>query len=97
MSQLNIGEIIIVLVLTVVLFILMRNFYNWYFRISERVELQMETNRLLKLLLEKNNTRHNVDSQSILEASNGVTDLNNPEDFEKVISAFSQKTENPSK
>jgi len=38
------------------IWLILRHFICWYYKINERVELQKRTNELLELLIEKNNS-----------------------------------------
>jgi hypothetical protein len=40
--------VFVVICVTVILFLIMRNIALWYLKINERIELQKETNKLLE-------------------------------------------------
>jgi hypothetical protein len=52
MSEPIIG-ILTALVILIVIFLIIRELVMWYWKINERIELQKETNELLKKLIEK--------------------------------------------
>jgi hypothetical protein len=45
--------ILIALIVFIVIFLILRELVMWYWKINERIELQKETNELLKKLIEK--------------------------------------------
>jgi hypothetical protein len=51
--------LIILLIIILFLFIIFRNLVCWYFKINERIELQTETNNLLRQLVKKNDNSNN--------------------------------------
>lgn len=52
-------SLILVIALSVLIFIVTRMFWLWYFKIEERTELQREQNELLKAILQKINPSNN--------------------------------------
>jgi hypothetical protein len=49
--------LIISLIVAIAFFILIRELVCWYYKINVRIELQTETNSLLKRLVEKNESK----------------------------------------
>lgn len=45
--------VFVVICVTVILFLIIRNIILWYFKINERTELQKETNNLLENIFKK--------------------------------------------
>ena len=45
--------VFVVICVTVILFLIMRNVALWYLKINERIELQEETNKLLEKILKQ--------------------------------------------
>ncbi len=52
MSEPIVG-ILTALVILIIIFLIIRELVMWYWKINERIELQKETNELLKKLIEK--------------------------------------------
>lgn len=52
MSEPIVG-ILTALVILIIIFLILRELVMWYWKINERIELQKETNELLKKLIEK--------------------------------------------
>jgi len=48
---------ILILIIGIGIWLILRHFICWYYKINERVELQKRTNELLEVLIEKENNK----------------------------------------
>jgi hypothetical protein len=46
-----------VFIVGIIIWLILRHFVCWYYKINERVELQKRTNELLEILIEKENNK----------------------------------------
>jgi hypothetical protein len=87
-SSFRLLEFVTYVALLLVIFLIIRVVVLWYYRIDERVNLMKENNRLLRELVE-------MQAQKKKESDSGstgssVTDLNNPQELEKLLSKLNQ-------
>lgn len=73
------------LVICFVVFLLLREVNLWYWKINRQIELQEETNRLLKQLLENPNDKFEVKHTKNIDPDIEPTSVNNPEVLEALI------------
>ena len=85
MERIGMPEILIFLVVILVIFFLIREVICWYYKINKRVELQTETVRLLKKLVELNTPQIPTEISSIT-LSGQETSVNDPAVMKKIIS-----------
>jgi len=72
------------LIISLSIFLIFREVFTWYWKINKQVQLQEETNRLLKELIEKSTKK--VESKTININDNlDKTSLNNPEVMEELL------------
>ena len=84
MGNLGFTEIVIFIAVLIGIFLIMREINIWYFKIDKRIQLQEETNRLLKQLVEKSaDKKHFKNSHS--QVNEEESDVNNPEALQKII------------
>ena len=91
MGKFGITEFILILAIIIGIFFLARSINLWYFKINRRIELQEETNRLLKSLVNQNISSHENKNFSKTAFNNSESDVNNPETLNKLISEMNKK------
>ena len=90
MKDIGITQIIIFFIIFVIIFLIMREVNLWYFKINKKIELQEETNRLLKQLVEEKTKKNNTQIPNNI-SSEEETNVNDPEVLRKIISNLDNK------
>lgn len=90
MKDIGITQLIIFLIVFIVIFLIMREVNLWYFKINKKIELQEETNRLLKLLV---NEKTKITESTIKNnfSAEEETNVNDPEVLRKIINNLDNK------
>lgn len=66
-------------------FFILRDVMLWYYKINKRIELQEETNRLLKILVEEKEPISKKQKITINPELEKQTDVNNPNVLKDII------------
>lgn len=66
-------------------FFILRDVMLWYYKINKRIELQEETNRLLKILVEEKEPVSKKQKITINPELEKQTDVNNPNVLKDII------------
>jgi hypothetical protein len=66
-------------------FFILRDVMLWYYKINKRIELQEETNRLLKILVEEKESVSKKQKITINPELEKQTDVNNPNVLKDII------------
>jgi hypothetical protein len=65
------GSLVIGLIFFIVLWLILRELVCWYYKINERISLQIKTNQLLEKLIESN-IKNNLGKQDIDSIANSI-------------------------
>ncbi|TRX25543.1 hypothetical protein FNW25_08910 [Flavobacterium franklandianum] len=68
----------------------MREVNLWYFKINKKIELQEETNRLLKQLVEEKTKKNNTQIPNNISSEEEMN-VNDPEVLRKIINNLDNK------
>jgi Flp pilus assembly protein TadB len=63
------GALILALIVFIGIFLVLREFFCWYFKINKRIDLEQANNNLLKKMLE---TQSNIDSRKDAERNERI-------------------------
>lgn len=77
--------ILIAFGITILGFFILRDVMLWYYKINKRIELQEETNRLLKILVEEKEPASKKQKITINPELEKQTDVNNPNVLKDII------------
>ena len=88
MEALTLKSQLTLVVICFVIFLLLREVNLWYWKINRRIELQEETNRLLKQMLENQNDKFEVKKSQNINPNLEESSVNNPEVLEALIKKF---------
>lgn len=91
MENYNINYLILFGLLAIVLYFVLRELNCWYWKINKRIELQEETNRLLKKIIE-NNTKEVIIRKEDVSLTEQIS-VNNPKVMDDLIEKFKGKIE----
>jgi hypothetical protein len=91
MEALTLKSQLTLVVICFVIFLLLREVNLWYWKINRRIELQEETNRLLKQMLETPNDKYEVKHTKNIDPDIEPTSVNNPEVLEELINRLKNK------
>ena len=87
MGTLSLTTLVIGLIICVLVYLALREVNCWYWKINRRIELQEETNELLKKLIEKNE----IKKGKIVEADIEQTSLNDPNVMAEMLKKLGKK------
>jgi hypothetical protein len=90
MKDIGITQIIIFFIIFVIIFLIMREVNLWYFKINKKIELQEETNRLLKQLVEEKTKKNNTQIPNNISSEEEMN-VNDPEVLRKIINNLDNK------
>ena len=90
MGRFGIVEIIVILVVVIGVFFLIREVICWYYKINKQIELQEETNSLLKKLIEVNTPKTVTEIYPRI-ISGEESSVNDPGVMNKIISDLNKK------
>lgn len=82
---------ILAIILAIILYFLLRELNCWYWKVNKRIELQEETNALLKKILERQPKPEEPKKEVI--GSLGQTSVNDMYVLKKVIDKLSDKND----
>jgi len=82
-------DMIAVLVILLVIFLLIREIICWYYKINRSIELQEESIRLLKKLVDLNTPK--TPEVSNIKLSSNEGNVNDPEVMNKIIGDLEKK------
>jgi 23S rRNA maturation mini-RNase III len=86
---------LIVSAIFIIIFFVLRELVMWYWKINKRIEISEKNSRLLEKLLDKfDKLELNSNKKIMNKKSKEIpkeTDLNNPEEFEKLMKSFGKK------
>ena len=77
--------ILIAFGISIIGFFILRDVMLWYYKINKRIELQEETNRLLKILVEEKEPASKKQKITINPELEKQTDVNNPNVLKDII------------
>ncbi len=89
MEDKSIHYLIFAFILTIILYFLLRELNCWYWKINRRIELQQETNALLKKILERQPKPEEPKKEVI--GSSGQTSVNDMYVLKNVIDKLNEK------
>jgi hypothetical protein len=95
MEIFNWTTLLIILVVGVLIFLLLREVNCWYWKVNRRIELQEETNDLLKKLVsktEKKNETNEIENIHQTEIGIEQTNVNDPKVMEEIRKKYGNKT-----
>ena len=95
MEIFNWTTLLIVLVVGVLIFLLLREVNCWYWKVNRRIELQEETNDLLKKLVSKTEKKNETnETENIHQTEIGIeqTNVNDPKVMEEIRKKYGNKT-----
>jgi hypothetical protein len=82
-------DLIVALVILFVFFLLIREIICWYYKINRSIELQEESIRLLKKLVDLNTPK--TPEESNINLSSNERNVNDPEVMNKIIADLENK------
>lgn len=77
--------ILIAFGVSILFYFILRDVMLWYYKINKRIELQEETNRLLKILVEEKEPVSKKQKITINPELEKQTDVNNPNVLKDII------------
>jgi hypothetical protein len=83
----GIAEILLIIIISVALFLILREVICWYYKINERIRLQIETNNLLKEFIQINKKDNH--QKEIKDTLNTLED-NSTEFLQNIINDYEQ-------
>jgi preprotein translocase subunit SecF len=89
--MLTLTNVVIILVIGIILFFLLREVNCWYWKINRHIELQEETNILLKKIVEQTVDKNKVKEKELHSISVEQTSVNDPTEFDKLIESIGRK------
>lgn len=90
METFDLASLILILIVAIVLFLLLRAVNLWYWKINRRIELQEETNALLRKLVEQE-VKKEFKSSDPNFTSTEQTSLNDPKVLENLLKNLGEK------
>lgn len=85
----NVTGLIVTLIVTILLYLALREVNCWYWKINKNIELQEKTNELLQKLIDQNQ-RKEVNPNKLIESTE-QTSLNDPEVLKELMNKLNKK------
>jgi len=89
MELLSATNLIVTLIVTIVIFLALREVNCWYWKINKKVKLQEETNDLLQKLIDQTQKKEAIALTAI--ESTEQTSVNDPKVLEQLINKLGKK------
>jgi uncharacterized protein YqfA (UPF0365 family) len=90
MENLNFANFAVIIIVLLIIFLLLREVNLWYWKINKRIEIQEETNQLLKKILENNSESKVIKPEKIITTTE-QTSVNDPAVLDELLKKLEKK------